>query len=65
MCNYYGRHRPASELQKAFGFVDTVPNLEPRYVVRPTDTERVVAISKDGGTAEFESNEKEVFPSLK
>jgi putative SOS response-associated peptidase YedK len=48
MCNYYGRHRPASELQKAFGFVDPIPNLEPRYVVRPTDTERVVAIGKDG-----------------
>jgi putative SOS response-associated peptidase YedK len=48
MCNYYGRHRPSSELQRAFGFVDPLPNQEPRYVVRPTDTERVVAIGKDG-----------------
>jgi len=48
MCNYYSRHRPASELQATFGFVDPIPNLEPRYVVRPTDTERVVAIGKDG-----------------
>jgi len=48
MCNYYGRHRPTSELQRAFGFVDPTPNQEPRYVVRPTDTERVVAIGKDG-----------------
>lgn len=48
MCNYYSRHRPASELQVALGFVDPIPNLEPRYVVRPTDTERVVAIGKDG-----------------
>jgi putative SOS response-associated peptidase YedK len=48
MCNYYDRHRPASEFQRAFGFVDPIPNLEPRYVVRPTDTERVVAIGKDG-----------------
>jgi hypothetical protein len=48
MCNYYGRHRPASDLQRAFGFIDPLPNLEPRYVVRPTDTERVVAIGKDG-----------------
>jgi putative SOS response-associated peptidase YedK len=48
MCNYYDRHRPASDLQNAFGFVDPIPNLEPRYVVRPTDTERVVAIEKDG-----------------
>jgi len=48
MCNYYGRHRPASDLQRAFGFVDPLPNLEPCYVVRPTDTEHVVAIGKDG-----------------
>jgi putative SOS response-associated peptidase YedK len=48
MCNYYGRHRPASEFQSAFGFVEPLPNLEPRYVVRPTDTEDVVAIGKDG-----------------
>jgi putative SOS response-associated peptidase YedK len=30
------------------GFVDPIPNLEPRYVVRPTDVEQVVAICKDG-----------------
>ena len=48
MCNYYSRHRPAWDLQRAFGFVDPVPNLEPRYVVRPTDAEHVIAIGKDG-----------------
>lgn len=47
-CNYYGRYRPASDFHRAFGFVDPLPNLEPRYVVRPTDTERVVAIGEDG-----------------
>jgi putative SOS response-associated peptidase YedK len=48
MCNYYDRHRPASEFQRAFGFIDPIANLEPRYVVRPTDAERVIAIGKDG-----------------
>ena len=48
MCNYYGRQRPVSDLQSAFGFVDPLPNLEPRYVVRPTDTEHVVAVGKEG-----------------
>jgi putative SOS response-associated peptidase YedK len=48
MCNFYSKHRPVSEFQGAFGFVEALPNLEPRYLVRPTDTERVVAIGKDG-----------------
>ena len=48
MCNYYSRTKPVSDLQRAFGFVGPLPNLEPRYVVRPTDTEHVVAIGKDG-----------------
>lgn len=37
-----------SQLPAFFGFVDPIPNLEGHYVVRPTDTERVVAIGKDG-----------------
>src|SRR5271154_847494 len=48
MCNYYDRHRDIARLQQAFLFAE-LPNHEPRYVVRPTNTERVVAIGKDGG----------------
>jgi putative SOS response-associated peptidase YedK len=35
-------------LQAAFKFPE-LPNDPPHYVVRPTDTERVVAVRKDGG----------------
>lgn len=48
MCNYFTRHREPRRLQMALRFVDPLPNLEPRYVVRPTDTERVVAVGRDG-----------------
>jgi hypothetical protein len=48
MCNDYDRHRSVDELQRAFGFAER-PNLAPCYVVRPTTTENIVAIGKDGG----------------
>ncbi|MGH7074124.1 MAG: SOS response-associated peptidase [Stellaceae bacterium] len=48
MCNYFTRYREPRRLEASFRFVDPLPNLEPRYVVRPTDTERVVAIGGDG-----------------
>jgi len=48
MCNYFSRYREPRQLQVALRFVDPLPNDPPRYVVRPTDTERVVAIGKDG-----------------
>ena len=48
MCNYFTRHREPRNLQAAFKFPE-FPNDPPRWVVRPTDTERVVAIGKDGG----------------
>jgi putative SOS response-associated peptidase YedK len=48
MCNYFARYREPGRLKVSLRFVDPLPNLEPRYVVRPTDTERVVAIGKDG-----------------
>jgi putative SOS response-associated peptidase YedK len=48
MCNFFTRHREPRNLQAAFRFLEQ-PNDPPRYVVRPTDTERVVAIGKDGG----------------
>ena len=48
MCNFYSRHRAPRNLQAAFRFPE-LPNDAPRYVVRPTDTERVVAVGKDGG----------------
>lgn len=48
MCNYYSRYRAFRELRPLFEFPE-LPNAPPRYVVRPTDTERVVAVGKDGG----------------
>ena len=48
MCNFFTRYREPRNIQAAFKFPE-LPNLEPRYIVRPTDTERVVAIGKDGG----------------
>jgi putative SOS response-associated peptidase YedK len=48
MCNFYARYREPRNLQAAFKFPEQ-PNDPPRYVVRPTDTERVVAVGKDGG----------------
>ena len=48
MCNYYSRHREPRNLQGAFKFPE-LPNMEPRYLVRPTNLESVVAIGKDGG----------------
>lgn len=48
MCNFFTRHREPRNLQAAFRFPES-PNDPPRYVVRPTDTERVVAMGKDGG----------------
>jgi hypothetical protein len=48
MCNYYARYRELRNLQSVFRFPEQ-PNDPPRYVVRPTDTERVVAVGKDGG----------------
>ena len=47
MCNYFTRYREPRILQAAFKFPE-LPNDPPRYVVRPTDTERVVAVGKDG-----------------
>jgi len=47
MCNYYDRHRDPRNLQAMFRFPE-LPNMEPRYVVRPTNTERVV-IWQNGG----------------
>ena len=47
MCNYFTRYREPRNLQAAFKFPE-LPNDPPRYVVRPTDTERVVAVGKDG-----------------
>lgn len=47
MCNYFTRYREPRNLQAAFRFPE-LPNDPPRYVVRPTDTERVVAVGKDG-----------------
>ncbi len=48
MCNYYSRYRAFRELRPLFEFSE-LPNAPPCYVVRPTDTERVVAVGKDGG----------------
>ena len=49
MCNYYSRHRPPRNLQAAWHFPEET-NLQPRYVIRPTTIESVVAIGgKDGG----------------
>jgi putative SOS response-associated peptidase YedK len=48
VCNYFTRYREPRNLQAAFKFPE-LPNDRPRYVVRPTDTERVVAVGKDGG----------------
>lgn len=48
MCNYFSRYREPKQLKIAFGFVGALPNMEPRYVVRPTNTERVVAVGKSG-----------------
>jgi putative SOS response-associated peptidase YedK len=47
MCNYFSRTREPRNLRAAFRFPE-LPNDPPRYVVRPTDTERVVAVGKDG-----------------
>ncbi len=47
MCNFYARYRELRNLQAAFKFLEQ-PNDPPRYVVRPTDTERVIAVGKDG-----------------
>jgi putative SOS response-associated peptidase YedK len=47
MCNYFTRHREPRNLHAAFKFAE-FPNDPPRWVVRPTDTERVVAVGKDG-----------------
>jgi putative SOS response-associated peptidase YedK len=47
MCNFFTRHREPRNLAAAFRFPE-LPNDPPRYVVRPTDTERVVAVGKDG-----------------
>jgi putative SOS response-associated peptidase YedK len=48
MCNYFTRYREPRQLQTSLKFIDPLPNLEPRYVVRPTNTERVVAVGSDG-----------------
>ncbi len=48
MCNYFSRYREWGKVRPLFEFPE-LPNAPPRYVVRPTDTERVVAIGKDGG----------------
>jgi hypothetical protein len=50
MCNFYARYRELRNLQVAFKFPEQ-PNDPPRYVVRPTDTKRVIAIGKDGRPA--------------
>jgi hypothetical protein len=47
LCNFFTRHREPRNLQAAFRFPE-LPNDPPRWVVRPTDTERVVAVGKDG-----------------
>ncbi|HEX4113781.1 MAG TPA: SOS response-associated peptidase [Stellaceae bacterium] len=47
MCNFFTRHREPRNLAAAFRFPE-LPNDPPRWVVRPTDTERVVAVGKDG-----------------
>jgi hypothetical protein len=36
MCNYYDRHRDPRNLQAMFRFPE-LPNMEPRYIVRPTN----------------------------
>jgi putative SOS response-associated peptidase YedK len=41
------RYREPSEMQRQFKFLE-LPNDEPRWVVRPTDTERVIAVGRDG-----------------
>jgi hypothetical protein len=47
MCNYYDRHRDPRNHQAMFRFPE-LPNMEPRYVVRPTNVERVV-VEQDSG----------------
>lgn len=47
VCNYFTRYREPRNLQAVFKFPE-LPNDPPRYVVRPPDTERVVAVGKDG-----------------
>lgn len=48
MCNYYSRRRDPSRLVIDLHVKGELPNMEPRYVVRPTNTERVVAVGQDG-----------------
>jgi putative SOS response-associated peptidase YedK len=47
MCNFFSRYRTPNEMRRRFKFLE-LPNDPPRYVVRPTDRERVVAIGRDG-----------------
>ncbi len=47
MCNFFTRYRALNDMRRAFKFLE-LPNHQPRYVVRPTDSEHVVAIGRDG-----------------
>ena len=47
VCNFFTRYREPRNIQAAFRFPE-LPNDPPRWVVRPTDTERVVSVGKDG-----------------
>ncbi len=49
MCNFYSRHKDPRRLVVTLEVDEPeLPNMEPRYVIRPTDVERVVAVGKDG-----------------
>jgi putative SOS response-associated peptidase YedK len=49
MCSYYDRHRDPRRLEIDLDVDDgVVPNMEPRYVVKISNVEYVVAIGKDG-----------------
>jgi hypothetical protein len=47
MCNYYDSQRDPRNLRAAFRFPE-LPNMGARYIVRPTNVERV-AIEQNGG----------------
>lgn len=48
MCNYYECHRNIDQVRDAFRFTDLPNDYEPRYLIRPTSTERVVAVGQEG-----------------
>lgn len=49
MCNFYSRHKDPRRLEIELEVDEqTLPNLQPVYVMRPTDTTHVVAVGREG-----------------